>query len=90
MKFVDEVEIRVEAGDGGNGCISFRREKYIPKGADGGEGDGGDVPGNDENEHAIDYRFERFHQTQRGQNVMVPGKRGEDITCCAAWYPGCR
>jgi GTPase involved in cell partitioning and DNA repair len=32
MKFVDEVQIRVDAGDGGNGCVSFRREKYIPNG----------------------------------------------------------
>ena len=45
MKFVDEVEIRVEAGDGGNGCVSFRKEKYIEFGGpDGGDGgDGGDV-----------------------------------------------
>ena len=45
MKFVDEAEIRVEAGDGGNGVIGFRREKYIPKGGpDGGDGgDGGSV-----------------------------------------------
>ena len=63
MKFVDEASILVVAGDGGNGCVSFRREKYIPKGGpDGGDGgDGGDVwMEADENLNTlIDYRFEK-------------------------------
>lgn len=86
MKFVDEAEIRVEAGDGGNGCISFRREKYVPRGGpDGGDGgDGGDVwLIADENLNTlIDYRFERFHRAERGQNGMsrnCTGKRGQDL-----------
>lgn len=72
MKFVDEVEIRVEAGDGGNGCVSFRKEKYIefggPNGGDGG--DGGDVYliANEGLNTLIDYRFERFHRAKRGEN----------------------
>jgi GTP-binding protein len=86
MKFVDEVEIRVEAGDGGNGCIGFRREKYIPFGGpNGGDGgDGGDVYLEaDENLNTlIDYRFVRIHKAMRGQNGMTSnctGKRGDDI-----------
>lgn len=72
MKFVDEVEIRVEAGDGGNGCVSFRKEKYIefggPNGGDGG--DGGDVylMADESLNTLIDYRFERFHRAKRGEN----------------------
>ena len=86
MKFVDEVEIRVEAGDGGNGCVSFRKEKYIEFGGpDGGDGgDGGDVYlVADENLNTlIDYRFERFHKAERGQNGMsrnCTGKGGKDL-----------
>ena len=86
MKFVDEAEIRVEAGDGGNGVIGFRREKYIPKGGpDGGDGgDGGSVYlVADENLNTlIDYRFERFHRAERGQNGQggnCTGKGGADL-----------
>lgn len=87
MKFVDEVQIRVEAGDGGSGCVSFRREKYIEYGGpDGGDGgDGGEVYlVADENLNTlIDYRFERFHNAQRGENGKgrnCTGKGGADCT----------
>lgn len=86
MKFVDEATILVVAGDGGNGCVSFRREKYIPKGGpDGGDGgDGGDVYLiADENLNTlIDYRFEKSFRAERGQNGQsrdCTGKRGQDI-----------
>ncbi|MDL4912723.1 MAG: Obg family GTPase CgtA [Enterobacterales bacterium endosymbiont of Blomia tropicalis] len=86
MKFVDEATILIVAGDGGNGCVSFRREKYIPKGGpDGGDGgDGGDVYLiADENLNTlIDYRFEKSFRAERGQNGQsrdCTGKRGKDI-----------
>ncbi len=86
MKFVDEATILVVAGDGGNGCVSFRREKYIPRGGpDGGDGgDGGDVYMQaDENLNTlIDYRFEKSFRAERGQNGQsrdCTGKRGNDI-----------
>lgn len=86
MKFVDEVEIRVEAGDGGNGCASFRKEKYIefggPNGGDGG--DGGDVylVADESWNTLIDYRFERFHRAKRGENGKsrdCTGKGSDDL-----------
>ncbi|AWX13893.1 GTPase ObgE [Mergibacter septicus] len=87
MKFIDEALIRVEAGDGGNGCASFRREKYVPKGGpDGGDGgDGGDVYLiADENLNTlIDYRFEKRFAAGRGENGRssnCTGHRGKDIT----------
>jgi len=86
MKFVDEAEITVFAGNGGNGCISFRREKFIPLGGpDGGDGgDGGSVwLVADENLNTlIDFRHERQFRAQRGQNGMgreMYGKAGEDV-----------
>jgi len=86
MKFVDEAIIRVEAGDGGNGIISFLREKFISKGGpNGGDGgDGGDVYLQaDENLNTlVDYQFEKYHKAERGENggsVNCTGKRGLDL-----------
>jgi GTPase len=85
MKFIDEVVVRVEAGDGGNGAIGFRREKYIPMGGpDGGDGgDGGSVYLiSVENVNTLaDFRFHTVHRAERGQNGMgrnCTGKKGED------------
>ncbi|MEC4747329.1 Obg family GTPase CgtA [Methylomicrobium sp. Wu6] len=85
MKFVDEAEIRVEAGDGGNGAIGFRREKYIPLGGpDGGDGgDGGSVfLVAVENVNTLaDFRYHAVHRAERGQNGMgrnCTGRKGED------------
>ncbi|HVV69841.1 MAG TPA: Obg family GTPase CgtA [Gammaproteobacteria bacterium] len=86
MKFVDEAFIRVEAGNGGNGCLSFRREKYIPWGGpDGGDGgDGGSVFLRAiENINTLaEFRYRRVHRAQRGQDGMgsqCTGKSGEDL-----------
>lgn len=85
MKLVDEAEILVTAGNGGNGCVGFRREKFIPLGGpDGGDGgNGGSVwLVADENLNTlIDFRHERIFKAQRGENGMgrqAYGKGGED------------
>ncbi len=85
MKFVDEAEIKVEAGDGGNGCVSFRREKYIPKGGpDGGDGgDGGDVyiVATENVNTLVDFRYHSVHRAEsgeKGQAKNCRGKRGQD------------
>lgn len=86
MKFVDEAVITVKAGDGGNGCVSFRREKYIPFGGpDGGDGgDGGSVfLVADRNLNTlVDFRHTRRFEARRGQNGMgrnMTGAKGDDI-----------
>ncbi|MAT65947.1 MAG: GTPase ObgE [Gammaproteobacteria bacterium] len=85
MKFVDEATIRVAAGDGGNGCVSFRREKYIPFGGpDGGDGgDGGSVflVADESINTLVDFHYERRFQAQRGENGRgrnCTGAGGED------------
>lgn len=86
MKFVDEATIRVEAGDGGNGCVSFRRERAIPLGGpDGGDGgDGGTVwVVSEPNLNSLaDFRFNRVFRAKRGENGSgsdCRGAGGEDI-----------
>ncbi len=86
MKFVDEATIRVQAGDGGSGCVSFRREKYVPKGGpDGGDGgDGGSVwLVADEGVNTLaDFRVSRTFKAQRGEDGMGKnrtGRSGEDL-----------
>jgi GTP-binding protein len=86
MKFVDEAVIRVEAGDGGNGCVSFRREKFIPKGGpDGGDGgDGGEVRlvADSGLNTLVDFRHQRHFRAERGQNGMgrqMTGRKGADL-----------
>ncbi len=86
MKFVDEVSIHVQAGDGGNGCMSFRREKFIEKGGPNG-GDGGDggsiyLQANSNLNTLVDYRYTRRFQAQRGKNggsSDCTGAKGEDL-----------
>jgi len=86
MKFVDEATIAVEAGKGGNGCLSFRREKYIPKGGpDGGDGgDGGSVilVAGESINTLIDYRYQRHYRAQSGEQGRgreCTGAKGEDL-----------
>ncbi|GAA4649976.1 Obg family GTPase CgtA [Kistimonas scapharcae] len=86
MKFVDEAPIFVEAGKGGNGCVSFRREKFIPKGGpDGGNGGKGGhvyvVADNDLNT-LVDYRYQRKFKAENGEQGRgsnCTGKQGEDL-----------
>lgn len=86
MKFVDEAPIAVQAGSGGSGCLSFRREKYIPRGGpDGGDGgDGGSIylEANDNINTLVDYRFQPTYRAQTGETGSgsdCRGKKGQDL-----------
>ncbi|HTO19464.1 MAG TPA: Obg family GTPase CgtA [Pseudomonas sp.] len=86
MKFVDEVSISVKAGDGGNGMMSFRREKFIEKGGPNG-GDGGDggsvyLEAVENFNTLVDYRYTRRFQAQNGEkggSTDCTGAKGEDL-----------
>lgn len=86
MNFVDYVTVFVKAGDGGKGCVSFRREKYVPRGGPNG-GDGGRgghiiFRATDELNTLIDLRYHREYRARRGQHGMgkkMHGKDGVDL-----------
>ena len=87
MKFLDEAKIYIRSGDGGNGCVAFRREKFIefggPSGGDGGKG--GDVLVEAVNglNTLIDYRYQQHFKATRGGNGMGKdrhGANGESVT----------
>ncbi|MFT7525907.1 MAG: GTP-binding protein [Arenicella sp.] len=86
MKFVDEAEITVQAGNGGNGALSFRREKYIPRGGpDGGDGGRGGslyLLATEGLNTLADFRFVRHYQSQNGQTgggKVKTGQGGDDL-----------
>ncbi len=91
MRFVDEAEIRVEAGNGGNGCVGFRREKYIPFGGpDGGDGgDGGSVylVATDNLNTLADFRFHSVHRAEHGHNGSGGNCTGKAGTDCIVPVP---
>ena len=87
MKFVDEAFIDIAAGDGGNGCVSFRQEKYKefggPNGGDGGRGGHVFAVADPNLNTLVDFRYSRRHEAKRGQHGMgsdMFGAAGDDIT----------
>lgn len=86
MKFVDEAEITVEAGKGGNGCMSFRREKFIakggPNGGDGGDGGSVHLMGDSSLNTLVDFRYQPQYRAQSGMgggSKGCTGRSGEDL-----------
>ncbi|MDR2029986.1 MAG: GTPase ObgE [Puniceicoccales bacterium] len=89
--FVDEVEVKLRAGHGGHGCLSFRREKYIPKGGpDGGDGGkGGDVVLRCDHNlgDLVDYRFQPQWRAENGQHGMGSQRHGRNGKDCILKVP---
>src|SRR6185436_21075778 len=84
--FVDEAQIHVKAGDGGNGCVSFRREKYVPKGGpEGGDGgDGGSIvfEADPNKDTLLDFAGKHHWRAKRGEAGMgkkMAGESGADL-----------
>jgi GTP-binding protein len=91
MKFVDLARIHVKAGDGGVGCVSFRREKYVPKGGpDGGDGGrGGDIilRANKQLNTLLDFHYKRSYKAPRGEHGLGSNKTGKNGTSILLQVP---
>lgn len=86
MKFLDQAKIYLKSGDGGRGCVSFRREKYIefggPNGGDGGKGGSVYFVAVENLNTLIDFRYQQHFKAQNGQHGMgseMSGAKGEDL-----------
>lgn len=84
--FIDEAKIRVKAGDGGNGCMAFRREKFVPRGGpsggDGGHGGNVILEASQRHNTLVYFRFNPEHKAERGEHGMgsnCTGRDGEDL-----------
>jgi len=82
-KFVDLAQIVVQAGDGGRGCVSFRREKYVPRGGPNG-GDGGNggsiyIEASRSFRTLIDQQYQQLYRAERGEHVRILRREGQRV-----------
>ncbi len=91
MAFVDEANFFVKAGDGGNGCVSFRREKYVPKGGpsggDGGKGGSVILEASNRLQSLIDFRYRSHFKAERGGNGQSKDMHGRNGSDCHMQVP---
>jgi GTPase len=91
MKFLDQAKIYIRSGDGGNGCVAFRREKYIefggPFGGDGGKGGDVYVECVDNLNTLIDYRYQQHYKAKNGENGMGKNRTGAGGDDCTIKVP---
>jgi GTP-binding protein len=91
MHFIDYVKIKVKAGDGGRGCVSFRREKYVPRGGpDGGDGGrGGHITfkATDQLNTLLDLKYKREYRAEKGHHGKGKKMHGKDGKDCLVTVP---
>lgn len=91
MAFIDEAKFYVKAGDGGNGCVSFRREKYVPKGGpDGGDGGNGGsvtIEASARLHSLIDFKYKSHFKAKNGSNGQGKNKHGRNGADCLVKVP---